>query len=203
MTDALTRLLAGIPVTLGRDMHLATCDRSVDAGPTGTLACAHCGRARWMHGTRYDTCASFDWVTEDTLTNAQIEAVLSFPGISSGLAEACKIAMLTADVVGAGRLREARQMIAGTIGQAKNRAIAESPGVTDLTPPRKVDKPRPRVIELNPDTGVMPRAVLEECLDAVLVRVRWYERRLYDTPPQTLLALNHLCRKLGKNPADL
>lgn len=49
----------------------------------------------------------------------------------------------------------------------------------------------------------IPRAVLEECLDAVLTRVRWYEARNKDTPTRTLNALNHLCRKLGKDPTEL
>lgn len=64
---------------------------------------------------------------------------------------------------------------------------------------------RPRTVRLNPieTVGYLPRAVLEECLETVLSRVRWYEGRGIETPPQTLLALNHLCRKLGTNPEEL
>lgn len=66
---------------------------------------------------------------------------------------------------------------------------------------------RARDVELNPppdtDVGYLPRAVLEEMLECVLVRVRWHEARRYKVPGPTLLALNHLCRRLGKNPTEI
>ena len=40
--------------------------------------------------------------------------------------------------------------------------------------------------------------VLEEALDCVLTRVRWYTLRHYKIPDATALAFNYLCNVLGK-----
>lgn len=67
------------PLDLGRDKHLERCARAKAGGPDATLACAECGRARWMHGTRHDTCSSFCYVTESTITDDMIRTLQASP----------------------------------------------------------------------------------------------------------------------------
>jgi hypothetical protein len=40
-------------------------------------------------------------------------------------------------------------------------------------------------------------SVVLEAIEALATRVRWYERRGYTTPPQTLAALRSLCAAVG------
>lgn len=45
-----------------RDTHLADCSAAqvaLQTDPHATVVCRDCGRAKWMHGTRHDTCSQF------------------------------------------------------------------------------------------------------------------------------------------------
>jgi hypothetical protein len=42
-----------------------------------------------------------------------------------------------------------------------------------------------------------------EAIEALATRVRWYERRGYETPPATLSALRSLCAALNLNPSKV
>jgi hypothetical protein len=108
---------AMIDVPLGRDMHLASCDVAKASGPDGTLACAKCGRALWMHGTRHDTCARFCWLTEETVTAEHVEKLRSIPDLSETVRTACEIAFGTS--TGAYYIRQARWTCANAINDAK------------------------------------------------------------------------------------
>lgn len=55
---------ATIPVQLDHDTHLADSSLARAGSPDATYACAECGRAKWMHGTRHDTCTQFCWGKE-------------------------------------------------------------------------------------------------------------------------------------------
>jgi len=80
LTDA-DRALAEIRIELDRDLHLAKCGLAKSGGPDATLACAECGRAQWMHGTRHDTCSQFCYVTSYTITSEMLQ-VLRFAHIT-------------------------------------------------------------------------------------------------------------------------
>jgi hypothetical protein len=110
--------LAAIQVELGRDPHLAKCPLARQSGPDGT--CANCGRAMWMHPTRHDTCGAFCWVTEDTLTAAQVSQIAATAGIPPILRIACDRARgLALEPL---YVREARQTCAVAINTAKREA---------------------------------------------------------------------------------
>lgn len=49
----------------------------------------------------------------------------------------------------------------------------------------------------------IPDRVVAEAIDALAVRCRWYERRLYETPPRTLEALRYFCHIAGVSPIDV
>ena len=89
MNSAWQTAVAAIPVKLGRDLHLEDSDLARDGGPEATLACAECGRAKWMHATRHDTCPSFSWVTVNTITVEQIRALQRVEGLSIEGRAAC------------------------------------------------------------------------------------------------------------------
>lgn len=118
---SVTEQIAAIPVELERDPHLAKCDLARRGGPDATLACAECDRAKWMHGTRHDTCARFAWVTESSLTNAQITAFRFVRGLPVELRVACARAMddyaLAPNLV-----RDARRTCAAAINAARELA---------------------------------------------------------------------------------
>lgn len=44
----------------------------------------------------------------------------------------------------------------------------------------------------------IPKLILEESLEALLLRVRWYTVRHYTIPNQLKLAFNYLCAILAK-----
>jgi hypothetical protein len=108
---------AMIVVPLGRDTHLARCGLAKAAGPDGTLACATCGRALWMHATRHDTCGQFCWLTEWTLTPEHVETLRSIQDLPEAILTACEIAFGTS--LGAYYVREARRACATAINEAK------------------------------------------------------------------------------------
>lgn len=56
--------------------------------------------------------------------------------------------------------------------------------------PLRPTKPAPIAITARRPT--IPSAVLAEALDALCVRARWYERRCYETPPETLRAIRYI-----------
>jgi hypothetical protein len=85
--------IVAIAISLDRDPHLARCPRAEKSGPEGTLACAECDRAKWMHNTRHDTCESFRWVTRRTLTNKQIEELRLVRGLPHETRVACARAL--------------------------------------------------------------------------------------------------------------
>jgi hypothetical protein len=122
MTDDIAQEIAKIPVELKRDPHLADCSLALKSGPEATLACAYCGRARWMHSTRHDTRGSFRWLTSATITAQQIEALRFVPGISLELRKACSRAL---NDFGAfpGDQRAARQACASAINTARDRCV--------------------------------------------------------------------------------
>ncbi|HSX22248.1 MAG TPA: hypothetical protein VLE97_05680 [Gaiellaceae bacterium] len=109
---------AAIRVTLGRDKHLASCEVARDGGPNATLACARCGRAKWMHATRHDTCAQFCWVTEQSLTEQQIGLLGTIPDLPERIRLACSRALNDYGLAPY-YVREARQACAAAINSAK------------------------------------------------------------------------------------
>lgn len=109
---------ATIHVQLGRDKHLATCDLARKGGPDATIACAECGRAKWMHGTRHDTCGQFRWVTERTLTGRQIGLLGTIPDLPETIRTACRQA-LDDQGLAPYYVQKARQSCAVAINTAK------------------------------------------------------------------------------------
>jgi hypothetical protein len=83
---------ASIPVQLDHDPHLADSSLARAGGPDATLACAECGRAKWMHDTRHDTCGQFCWITAGELTVQQIETLETAPGLRQACAVAINLA---------------------------------------------------------------------------------------------------------------
>lgn len=114
--------VAGFHIPLDRDCHLASCHLARAGGPSATLACAKCGRARWMHTTRHDTCGQFCWVTESSLTDPQIEQLRAISDLPRELQLACTQA-LGAYSLAPLCIRKARQLLAATINTAKREAL--------------------------------------------------------------------------------
>jgi len=111
--------MAAIRVALARDLHLSDCRAARDGGPDTTLACAECGRAMWMHGTRHDTCPRFEWVTERSITDAQIQELRMIPGISNELKLACSKALNEFGGHYPRLVRESRAACATAINEAR------------------------------------------------------------------------------------
>ena len=109
---------AAIVAKLGHDRHLADCGLARQAGPDATLACAYCGRALWMHATRHDTCGSFCWVTERSLTDRQIGQLAAIADLPEMIRVACARA-LNDYALASYYVREARQACATAINNAK------------------------------------------------------------------------------------
>lgn len=123
---------AATPSKLGLDLHLADCETA--RGYRATLACAECGRARWMHGTRHDTCAAFAWVTKHTVTKAQIRKLMEIDASCVDMSRQelrglCERALGGGD----GPAWVAKGMICGIINTAKNRVIAAHPPEPKVT----------------------------------------------------------------------
>ena len=118
MSDNWQLAAATIVPKLGRDLHLADCGLAKEAGPDATLACAYCGRALWMHATRHDTCGSFCWVTERSLTERQIGQLAAITDLPEMIRLACARA-LNDYALAPYYVREARQTCAVAINSAK------------------------------------------------------------------------------------
>jgi hypothetical protein len=106
-------------IALGTDVHLARCDLAGRSGPHATLACAECGRARWMHATRHDTCGQFSWVAR-TPPDSLIEVFRLVPGIDREIAVACSRA-LNSFGLAPGPIRDGKLTVAAAINAALNR----------------------------------------------------------------------------------
>jgi len=107
-------------IVLGTDAHLARCDLAKRSGPHATLACVECGRARWMHATRHDTCGQFGWVAAATIPDALIEIARLVPGIDHDIAVACSRALNDFGLA-PGPMRDSKRAVAAAINAALNR----------------------------------------------------------------------------------
>lgn len=105
---------------LPRDPHLADCELARAGGPYATVACASCGRARWMHATRHDTCPQHCWVEVATLRDDQIAVVRFVQGISRELAVACSRALNDFGLA-PGPRRDARRAVCAMVNAMMNR----------------------------------------------------------------------------------
>lgn len=119
-------IISAVPINLDRDRHIERCTLAQAAGPDGTLACAECGRALWMHSTRHDTCGSFCWVTYRSLTEAQIQALRFVRTLSHDLKIACAKALNETGMHAPGIVGEARRVIAGAINNVYARTRREA-----------------------------------------------------------------------------
>jgi hypothetical protein len=106
-------------IVLGTDPHLARCDLAKRSGPHATLSCAECGRARWMHATRHDTCGQFSWVAT-SLPAALIEIFQLVPSIDHDVAVACSRAR-NGFGLSPGLVRDNRRTLVAAINAALNR----------------------------------------------------------------------------------
>lgn len=107
-------------ITLGTDPHQARCDLAKRSGPHATLACVECGRARWMHATRHDTCGQFSWVAAATIPDDLIITFRLVPGIDHDLAVACSRALNDFGLA-PGPQRDSKRTVAAAINAALNR----------------------------------------------------------------------------------
>ena len=106
-------------IVCGTDPHLARCDLAKRSGPHATLACAECGRARWMHATRHDTCGQFRWVIT-SVPDALIEIFQRVPSIDQDVAVACSRALHGFGLSPA-LVRHHRRTVVAAINAALNR----------------------------------------------------------------------------------
>lgn len=121
LTDEAVAAIGAIQIRLPTDDHLSKCQLARESGPDATLACASCGRARWMHRTRHDTCGSFCYVTGANITTDQIDALRH---IEVAMPQAIRVACaraLNEFGLGGHAVREARITCAAAINMAKNR----------------------------------------------------------------------------------
>jgi hypothetical protein len=107
-------------IVTGTDPHLAQCDLARRSGAHATLACVECGRARWMHATRHDTCGQFSWVKVATIPDGLIEIFRLVPGLSHDLAVACSRALNDFGLA-PGPRRDSQRTVAAAINAALNR----------------------------------------------------------------------------------
>ena len=121
VTSSWQTAAAAIVVTLDCDNHLADCGLAKESGPDATLACDYCARALWMHATRHDTCGSFCWVTEHSLTDRQIGQLAAIAELPAEVRLACSRA-LNEYALAPSYVREARQACAAAINTAKQHA---------------------------------------------------------------------------------
>lgn len=110
---------AAFPIKLGVDLHLAT-----GRSPREIAACADCGRAMWMHGTRHDTCVTFSWVTKHTITESQIRTLMGIARRREPTVADCEEAL---GKRGEGPAWVAKGVCAAIINTAKNRALRLTP----------------------------------------------------------------------------
>ena len=125
---SLDETIAAMVISLGRDTHLERCDLAKRGGPDGTLARAECGRARWMHRTRHDTCGQFCYVTVNTITDVLICAVGLHPDTSAELRNACRRATNIGLYLGDGLVRDAKRDVAMFINATRNRLADAAAG---------------------------------------------------------------------------
>jgi hypothetical protein len=124
------QICAAIQIELPGDHHLAKCGLAKAAGPDGTLACAECCRAMWMHSTRHDTCARFCWVTIHTITTDHLIALRMVRGLSHDIAVACSRALNEFGGLGPrGRRRDAKLLCVNAINEAYRSCRSTSVGV--------------------------------------------------------------------------
>jgi hypothetical protein len=111
--------VADIQFDLVRDTHLADCGLAKASGPDATLACADCGRAKWMHSTRHDTCGQFQWVRPSGITREVADQLLYAEDLKEikNLERACQ-RMLGLNYWGS--VWEAQNLIAKVINTAKH-----------------------------------------------------------------------------------
>ena len=122
LTDEMVRAVdAAVRVTLHRDTHLERCELARKGGPDATLACVECGRAKWMHGTRHDTCGQFSYVHGSTITELQIVSLRHVPSIPHEIKVQCSRA-LNEFGLAPGLVRDAKRQVAGFINYCKRRA---------------------------------------------------------------------------------
>lgn len=129
MTTEIDRAMAAIVGPLPRDPHLATCPLAVASGPDATLACAYCRRAKWMHGTRHDTCERFRWITEEQLTDDKIMAVSHLPsGLTVQQRALCSVALNHFGAVPRATVDRSRSAVAQILNDACQRLPAAISG---------------------------------------------------------------------------
>jgi hypothetical protein len=121
---------AAIPVQLDHDLHLADSSLARAGGPDATLACAECGRAKWMHGTRHDTCGQFCWVTADGLIVQQLKLLEIAPALPKTLRQQCSHT-LNNQGLAPYHVRAARQSCAVAINLAKQRDSPQTARCSD------------------------------------------------------------------------
>lgn len=119
LTDA-ELALGELPVRLGRDTHLERCDLAKRGGPDATLACVECGRARWMHRTRHDTCAQFCYVVASTITDLEIQTLRFVESTSLDVRVACSRALNEFGLAD-GLVREAKKKCAAEFNRTMGR----------------------------------------------------------------------------------
>jgi hypothetical protein len=107
-------------IALDTDSHLACCDLAKRSGPHATLGCVECGRARWMHSTRHDTCGQFSWVSAATIPDELIEAFRFVPGVDLATLVACSRALNDFGLA-PGPRRDSKRTVAAAINAALNR----------------------------------------------------------------------------------
>lgn len=109
-----------IEIRMDRDTHLERCDLAKRGGPDATLACDECGRARWMHRTRHDTCGSFCYVTVRSISDDQIMQLRCIPTASHEIKLACAKALNEFGVHAPTTVRDARKVCAAEINRVRN-----------------------------------------------------------------------------------
>jgi hypothetical protein len=104
-----------------RDAHHERCQLAKASGPHGTLACKECGRARWMHATRHDTCGQFRWVefADGSINNDKMKTIRSIPGVD--LSIAVSASTLLNGNLSPGDIGEHRARFSALVNAAMNR----------------------------------------------------------------------------------
>lgn len=123
LTEAESAILA-IRIDLGRDLQHANSDPAKRGGPDATLACAECGRAQWMHGTRHDTCGQFCYVTFRDITHEMIQVLRFVSSVSHEVKVACSRALNEFGGHSDVTVREAKQTCSAAFNRERARISA-------------------------------------------------------------------------------
>jgi hypothetical protein len=107
-------------IVLGTDAHLSRYDLAKRSGPHATLACVECGRARWMHATRHDTCGQFSWVAAATISDELITIFRLVAGLDHDIAVECSRALNDFGLA-PGPQRDSKRTVAAAINAALHR----------------------------------------------------------------------------------